>query len=67
MGDVRPRAADPLSPHELKRILATLAVGQALVIDLVLGRPCGRAHVAAVREALTGLDEVLQALEADGA
>ncbi len=58
--------ADPLAPRELAKLLSTLAIAQATVVDLVLGRPCSRAHVAAVRNALTALDGVLTALEADG-
>lgn len=59
------RTVDPLAPRELKRVLAALAVGQALVVDLVLGRPCGRTHIAAVREAIASLEDVLAALDAD--
>lgn len=60
------KASDPLSPRELARILATLTVAQSLLVDLVLGRPCGRGHIAAVREALASLKDVLDALAAGG-
>lgn len=55
--------ADPLSPDELARILSTLTIAQALVVELVLGRPAGQGHVRAVRRAIADLNAVLEALD----
>lgn len=52
-----------LEPPKLLRLLATLEVSKALVLDLLRGRRVDREDVAEIRRALINLKQLIQALD----
>ena len=56
-------AAQDLTPNQLRRLLAELEVSKALVLDVIRGRSIRRADVAGLRQSITGLHRVLNALD----
>ena len=58
MGDV-----DPLDPSELKRLLVTLDIAHARVMDVVLGKSLSANEVEEIRDAIRKTSKTLNALD----
>jgi hypothetical protein len=58
VGDV-----DPLDPNELKKLLASLDIAHARIMDVVLGKALSAEEVELVRAAVRGTMRTLNALD----
>ena len=56
-------AAQDLTPNQLRRLLAELEVSKALVLDAIRGRSIRRDDVSSLRQTVTGIHRVLNALD----
>ena len=56
-------ASHELTPAKLKRLLASLVIAEALVVDAIRGRSIRKADVATLRDTVTSIHQVLRALD----